>query len=77
MNTEGAFERLEKFRTFEVNWDSYDGLPIAPAAIDKARQLLKGLFVCPLSSGEVGISLGDEEITLRVTQEGGVVLEIV
>ena len=76
MNSQEVLRDLESFRELEPNWDSYGGHPISKAAIDAASNLVEGLFVCPLPSGEVAISLG-EDIMLRATTEGGVVLELV
>ena len=51
MDTEEALKRLESFRELKQNWDSYGGLPIHPAAIDRAKKLIEGFFVCPISDG--------------------------
>lgn len=72
MGIKEALEKVESFRGLKRNWDSYDGLPPSQAAIEKAKTLLSGLFVCPLCDGTISITLGGEEITLIVNQEGDV-----
>jgi hypothetical protein len=71
-----AIMKLESFRRLQKNWDSYDGLPISNYAIDRAKLLLEGLFVCPRNDGSVIISLGDEEVTIIVDDQGDVLLQL-
>ena len=77
MNTEEALERIESFKKLEKNWDSYGGLPIHPAAIERAKKLVDGFFVCPISDGNIGISFGDEDIMLVIDVEGGVSIPLI
>lgn len=72
MNTQEALKRLEELELLEENWDSYGGLKPDHTAIKKARELLEGLFVCPINDGNIGITLGDEEVTLIIDNQGGV-----
>ena len=77
MNTEEALKRLEELKPLEDNWDSYGGLKPSHTAIDKSKKLLEGLFVCPINDGNIGITLGDEEVTLVVDNQGGVSVVLV
>ena len=76
MTTGEALKRLEELKALEGNWDSYGGLKPSHTAIKKAKELVEGLSVCPINNGTIGITLGDEEVTLIVNNQGGVSLEI-
>ena len=72
MEIREALRRLEDFRELEQNWDSYGGRPISPAAIDKVIDLLEGFFVTPICDGTIGITFGDEDVTLIINHDGDV-----
>lgn len=73
MEIKEALEKLESFKALGKDWDSYGGYPPTPAAIEAAKRLLEGLFVCPVCDGTISITLGDdEEVTILVGREGEV-----
>ena len=77
MDTGEALKRLDELNSLEKDWDSYGGLKPDHTAIEKARKLLEGLFVCPINDGNIGITLGDEEVTLIIDNQGGVSVVLV
>jgi hypothetical protein len=42
-----AISELDKYSRFASGWDGYSGEPIAPAALDSARQLIEALSQAP------------------------------
>ncbi len=72
MDIPEALKRIESFAKLAEDWDSYGGRPIFPSAIEKAKQLVGGLFVVPVPDGSILITLGDEAIQLTVDRNGDV-----
>ncbi len=76
MDMKEALERLESFKSLGEDWDSYGGKPISTAAIETAKKMLEGFFVCPLSDGTVEISFGNEEWVLKIDEAGDVNIHV-
>lgn len=77
MDSKRALKRLDEFKSLKKNWDSYGGLKPDHTAIEKSKKLIEGLFVCPMNNGNIEITLGDEEVTLIVDNQGGVSVVLV
>ena len=67
-----ALEKLDSFEGLEEGWDGYGGLPISPAAIKVAKMLLEGFFICPISDGTIGITFGNDTVTILVDKTGDI-----
>jgi len=63
-------QELKEFAKLEKDWDSCGGYPITKEALKTAKHFLDGLFIAPLSSGGLDITLGDEEVFILVQPDG-------
>jgi hypothetical protein len=64
-------ERLKAIAELKHDWDSYGSPPPTSAAIEAARRMLAGLFVCPTSGGGVQIDLGGD-FSVHIDADGSV-----
>lgn len=67
----GHLRRLERFSSYDYNWDSYGARKMTPEAKASARRILEGrLTVFAKVDGGVIIELEDEGAELIVNPDG-------